>query len=180
VLTKYWNGQDLRWYFVGSLFSNFNDKGVLDPTGPVLESFSNDQSSAVLFGFRGGVPVIAPQRPVRAQGGFVNLGLPLGRIFNADAGGRNAGWVLYLHYALDVANANDIRRLGNQRQKNDLAAATLNWKLNSWVTFTLEESYYRTRAVGDPTGVLPFPIYRGFPARSWHDFRSEFGPTFTF
>jgi hypothetical protein len=180
VLTKYWNGQDLRWYFVGSLFSNFNDKGVLDATGPVLESFSNDQSSAVLFGFRGGVPVIAPQRPVRAQGGFVNLGLPLGRIFNADVGGRNAGWVLYLHYALDVANANDIRRLGNQRQKNDLAAATLNWKLNSWVTFTLEESYYRTRAVGDPTGVLPFPIYRGFPTRSWHDFRSEFGPTFTF
>jgi hypothetical protein len=180
VLTKYWNGSDLRFYFVGSLFSNFNDKGVLDATGPVVESFSNDQSSTVLFGFRGGVPVIAPQRPVRSQGGFVNLGFPLSRVFNADAASHNAGWVLYLHYALDVANANDVRRMGNQRQKNDLAAATLNWKFNNWVTFTFEESYYRTRAVGDPTGVLPFPTYRGFPSRSWQDLRSEIGPTFTF
>ena len=180
ILTKYWNGEDLRWFFVGSLFSNFNDKGVLDPTGPVIESSSIDQASTVLFGFRGGVPVIAPQRPVRDQGGFLNLGFPLSRIFNADAAGRNAGWTLFFHYALDVANANDIRKLGNQRQKNDLAAATLNWKFNNLVTFTLEESYYRTRAVGDPTGVLPFPTYRGFPARSWHDFRSEIGPTFTF
>jgi hypothetical protein len=180
ILTKYWNGEDLRWFFVGSLFSNFNDKGVLDPTGPVIESSSIDAASTVLFGFRGGVPVIAPQRPVRDQGGFLNLGLPLSRIFNADAAGRNAGWTLFFHYALDVANADDIRKLGNQRQKNDLAAATLNWKLNNLVTFTLEESYYRTRAVGDPTGVLPFPTYRGYPARSWHDFRSEIGPTFTF
>jgi hypothetical protein len=180
VLTKYWNGSDLRWYFVGSLFSNFNDKGVLDPTGPIIEAFSNDQSSAVLFGFRGGTPVIAPQRAVRAQGGFVNLGFPLSRVFNADAASHNAGWVLYLHYALDVANAHDVRRLGNQRQKNDLAAATLNWKFNNWVTFTFEESYYRTRAVGDPTGVLPFPTYLGSPTRSWHDVRSEFGPVFSF
>ena len=180
ILTKYWNGEDLRWFFVGSLWSNFNDKGVLDSTRPVIESFSNDQSSTVLFGFRGGVPVIAPQQPVRSQGGFLNLGFPLSRIFNADATGRNAGWTLFFHYALDVANPNDVRKLGNQRQKNDLAAGTLNWKFNSLITFTLEESYYRTRAVGDPTGVLPFPTYRGFPARSWHDFRSEIGPTFTF
>ena len=180
LITKYWNGSDLRWYFVGSLFSNFNDKTVLDPGSPTLDAYSNDQFSSVVFGFRDGVPVIAPQRPIRAQGGFLNLGFPLSRIVNADAAGRNAGWVLYLHYALDVANADDVRRLGNQRQKNDLAAGTLNWKFNSWVTFTLEESYYRTRAVGDPTGVLPFPIYRGYPARSWHDFRSEIGPTFSF
>jgi hypothetical protein len=180
IISKYWNGSDLRWYFVGSLFSNFNDKGVLDPGSPVLDAYSNDQSSSVVFGFRDGVPVIAPQRSVRSQGGFLNLGFPLSRIFNADAGGRNSGWVLYFHYALDVANADDVRRLGNQRQKNDLAAGTLNWRFNNWVTFTLEESYYRTRAAGDPTGVLPFPTYRGFPTRSWHDFRSEIGPTFSF
>jgi hypothetical protein len=58
---------------------------------------------------------IAPQRPVRAQGGFVNLGFPLSRVFNADAAGRNARWTLYLHYAPNVANADYIRKLGNQR-----------------------------------------------------------------
>ncbi len=180
VITKYWSGSDLRWYFVGSLFSNFNDKLIFDTGAPVAEGLSNDQSSAVLFGFRGGNPSVAPQRSVRSQGGFVNLGFPLSRIFHADSEGRNNGWILYLHYALDVANKNDVRRIGNTRQKNDLLAGTLNYKFNNWLTFTAEESYYRTRAVGDPTGVLPYPTYRGFPARIWHDFRSEVGPTFTF
>src|SRR5581483_6056328 len=165
ISTKYWRGADLRWYFVGSLLSNFNDKGVFDTGSPVVEGFSNDQSSAVLYGLRNGVPTVAPQRPVRAQGGFVNLGFPLGRIFHAEPTGRNAGWVLYAYYAFDDANASDVRHIGNTRQKNDLAAATLNYKLNNLVSFTLEQSYYRTRAVGDPTGVLPLPTYRGFPAR---------------
>jgi hypothetical protein len=44
-----------------------------------------------------------------------------------------------MHYAFDDANASDVRHLGNTRQKNDLAAATLNWKFNNWVTFTVEE-----------------------------------------
>jgi len=117
---------------------------------------------------------------VRAEGGFVNVGFPLSRLFNADAGGRNAGWTLYLHYALDVANAQDVRKLGNQRQKNDLAAATLNFKLNSLVTFTMEESYYRTRVAGDPNGKLLPPMFLGSYPNAWHDFRPEIGPTFTF
>jgi hypothetical protein len=178
--TKYWRGGDLRWYFVGSLLSNFNDKGVFDTGSPVVEGLSNDGSSAVLFGMRNGAAIIAPQRPVRAQGGFVNLGLPLGRIFQAEPTGRNAGWTLYLYYAFDDAFASDVRKLGNQRQKNDLAAATLNWRLNNLVTFTWEQSYYRTRVVGDPTGKLPFPTYRGVPSRQWQDIRTEIGPTFTF
>ena len=180
LTTKYWRGGDLRWYFVGSLFSNFNDPGVFDAGSPAVEGFSNDQSSAVLFGFRNGVATIAPQRPVRAQGGFLNLGFPLGRIFHAEPGGRNAGWVLYLYYAFDDTFASDARHLGNGRQKNDLAAATLNYKMNNLVSFTLEQSYYRTRAVGDPTGQLAFPTYRGYPARQWQDIRTEVGPTFTF
>ena len=177
LVTKYWRGGDLRWYFVGSLFSNFNDKGVFDVGSPIVESFSNDQSSTVLFGFRGGIPIIGPQRPVRAQGGFVNLGLPLGRIFHAEPTSRNAGWTLYFYYAFDDAFARDILKLGNQRQKNDLAAATLNWKMNNLITFTAEQSYYRTRVVGGP---LPDPIYRGVSSRQWQDIRTEIGPTFTF
>jgi len=188
VLFKYWNGADLRWYFVGSLFSNFND-----PLGARLScpgagtvfttctASSDDGASSIIFGqHANGSFAVAPQRPVRSQGGFVNLGFPLSRIARANPEGRNAGWTLFLHYALDEANPNDVRHLGNERQKNDLSAATLNYKMNPWVTFTVEESYYRTRAVGDPTGVLPFPTLGGYPAREWHDFRSEIGPTFTF
>lgn len=180
VTTKYWRGADLRWYFVGGLLSNYNDRGVFDPGSAVIEGSSNDQSSSVLFGSRDGKPVIAPQRPVRSQGGFLNLGLPLGRILRADPEGRNAGWTLYLHYGFDDAFASDVRKIGNTRQKNDLAAATLNWKMNNLVTFTWEQSYYRTRAVGDPTGVNPFPLYRGVPSRQWQDIRTEVGPTFSF
>lgn len=187
VIAKYWNGSDLRWYFVGSLFSNFNDtagltKPCLDSKGGAVfcEAPSNDGGSTMVFGTRDGSAEYAEQQPVRSQGGFINLGFPLSRIFRAEPAGRNAGWQLYLHYAYDEAKARDVRRIGNTRQKNDLAAATLSFKMNNLVTFVLEESLYRTRAVGDPTGVKPFPTYRGVPAREWHDFRSEFGPIFTF
>ena len=117
---------------------------------------------------------------MRAQGGFVNLGLPLGRIFQAEPSSRAAGWTLYAYYAFDDVFTSDARKLGNVRQKNDLAAGTLNWKMNNLVTFTWEQSYYRTRAVGDPTGVLPLPTYRGHPSRQWQDIRTEIGPIFTF
>jgi len=66
------------------------------------------------------------------------------------------------------------------RQKNDPAAATLNFKLNNLVPFTMEESYYRTRVVGGPNGKLEPPMFLGSYPNSWHDFRSEIGPTFTF
>jgi hypothetical protein len=185
VLFKYWNGADLRWYFVGSLFSNFNDAAGI--TCPGATSFttctapSNDGSSSVMFGQRAdGSLTVAPQRPVRSQGGFVNVGIPLSRVFRAEPGGRSAGWQLYFHYALDLANPNDVRHIGNERQKNDLGAATLFYKMNNLVSFVFEESYYRTRAVGDPKGVTPFPTYRGFPAHEWHDLRTEMGPIFSF
>lgn len=187
VVTKYWNGSDLRWYFVGSLFSNYNDtagltKPCLDAKGSAIfcEVASNDGGSTMVFGLLDGEAQYARQRPIRSQGGFLNLGFPLSRIFHADPAGRNAGWQLFLHYAYDEAKARDVRRIGNTRQKNDLGAVTLSYKMNNLVTFVLEESLYRTRAVGDPTGAKPFPTYRGVPARQWHDLRSEFGPIFTF
>lgn len=69
------------------------------------------------------------------------------------------------------------------RWKSDVGAATLNYKLNNWVTFSVEESLYRTYAVtgATPAGVaIGLPLYRGIPTRLWQDFRSEFGTTFTF
>jgi len=186
VIAKYWSGSDLRFYFVGSLDSNFSDHAgmnepcLVDAKAALCTGPSNDGASNLLFGFDSNHnPVFAPQRPVRSQGGFVNVGFPLGRIFGADGASRSAGWQLYFHYAFDQAKTRDVLRLGNQRSKNDLAAATLSWKMNNLVSFVLEESMYRTR-IADPTNLTKAPMYEGVPAREWHDIRSEIGPIFTF
>ena len=123
--------------------------------------------------------MFAPQRPVRAVGGFLNVSFPLSCIFRANATGRNAGWQINFHYAFDQAKTSDVLHLGNQRSKNDLAAS-LCWKMNNLVSFMLEESMYRTR-IANPSlsQSATFPKYEGYPARQWHDFRSEFGPVFT-
>jgi hypothetical protein len=185
TLFKYWSGADLRWYFVGGLLSTFNDRAGLTCPGSATftpcEAPSIDGSSTVVFGQQAdGSLALAPQRPVRSQGGFINLAFPLSRIFGANPAGRNAGWQLHFHYALDLANPGDVRHIGNERQKNDLGAGTLFYKMNNLVSFVFEQSYYRTRAVGDPTGAKSFPIYQGYPSRSWHDLRTEVGPIFTF
>ena len=78
---KYYSGSDLRFFFAGQLLSNFNDTAGLTSTASVA---SIDGSSTVVFGLLNGAPVVAPQRPVRGQGGFVQLGFPLSRIFNAN------------------------------------------------------------------------------------------------
>jgi hypothetical protein len=188
VLGKFWNGSDLRWYFVGALDSNYNaTAGMTKVCGTDAEPAfctgpSNDGASNLLFGLNGsGTPVFAPQKPVRAIGGFFDLGFPLSRIFGADPAGRNAGWQINFHYAFDQANTSDVLHLGNQRSKNDLAAATLQWKMNNLVSFVLEESMYRTRIANpNPAASVTFPKYEGYPAREWHDIRTEFGPIFTF
>lgn len=176
LIAKYYNGTDLRFYFGNQLYSEFNDTTGLTATATAP---SVDGSSTLVFGNLNGVPVVAPQLPVRGQGGFVNLGLPLSRWAHADPTGRNSGWVMYLHYGFDEALARDVRRVGGGRQKSDLAAGTLTYKLNKFVTFNLEESYYRTRAI-PLTSTGQFPLFEGRPTRVWKDFRSEFGPLFTF
>jgi len=188
ILGKFWDGSDLRWYFVGALDSNYSDTAGIakvcgtDAAPAFCTGSSNDGASSVTFGVNAsGAAVFAPQRPVRAIGGFFDLGFPLSRIFGADPAGRNAGWQLNLHYAFDQAKTSDVLKLGNQRSKNDLAAATLSWKMNSLVSFVLEESMYRTRIANpDLTESATFPKFEGYPARQWHDLRSEFGPIFVF
>ncbi len=188
VIGKFWDGSDLRWYFVGALDSNYNDTAGLakvcgtDAAPAFCGGSSNDGASSLSFGINGaGAPVFAPQRPVRAIGAFLDVAFPLSRIFHADPAGRNAGWQINFHYAFDQAKTSDVLKLGNQRSKNDLAAATLSWKMNSLVSFVLEESMYRTR-IANPNLAesATFPKYEGYPARQWHDFRSEIGPVFSF
>lgn len=174
VIGKYYNGADLRAYFGGQLFSVFNDTAGLTGT---VSAASIDGASTVVFGFDGTRAVVAPQRSVRGQGGFINFGLPLSRLFGADPKGRNAGWTAYLHYGYDEAFARDVRRLGAGRGKSDVFMTNLQYKMNAFITFAYEASYFRTRA-SNQTGALP--LFRGIPSRETHNIRSEFATIFNF
>jgi len=174
VVSKYYSGSDLRFFFAGQLLSNFNDTAGLTGTATAA---SIDGASTVVFGLLNGVPVVAPQRPVRAQGGFVQLGFPLSRIFNADPKGRNAGWTAYLYYGDDQVTARDARRFGARGDRSDLFSGNIQYKWNQWVTFAYEQGYYRTRA-DFRAGLLP--LFRGVPSFTTHNIRSEFAAIFTF
>jgi hypothetical protein len=174
VVSKYYNGSDLRFFFAGQLLSNFNDTAGLTGTA---NATSIDGASTVVFGLRDGVPVVAPQRPVRAQGGFIQLGVPLSRVFDADPKGRNAGWTAYLYYGYDQAMARDARRFGARGARSDLFSGNVQYKLNSFTTFAYEQGYYRTRAA-NRFGALP--LFRGIPSYTTHNVRSEFATIFTF
>jgi hypothetical protein len=171
---KYYNGSDLRFFFAGQFLSNFNDTAGLSSTATAS---SIDGASTVVFGLRDGVPTVAPQRPVRGQGGFVQLGFPLSRIFDVDPKGRNAGWTAYLYYGYDQAKARDARRFGARGSRSDLFSGNLQYKFNSFVTFGYEQGLYRTRAT-DRFGALP--LFRGIPSFTTHNIRSEFAAIFSF
>jgi hypothetical protein len=180
VIGKYYNGSDLRFYFGGQLFSNFNDTAGLTGTTTVA---SVDGASNVVFGLRNGVPVLAPERPVRSAGGFVGLGLPLSRIFNAEPSGRNSGWTMYFWYGQDFAKARDVRRTlapgaRGTRDKSAMYMGALFYKLNNWVTFSYEQSLFETHALPGSTGLLP--LISGLPTRNWRNLRFEAGPIFFF
>src|SRR5579864_9258149 len=80
VIGKFWDGSDLRWYFVGALDSNYNaTAGISKLCGTDAEAAfcsgpSNDGASTLVFGLNSaGAAVVAPQRPVRAIGGFLDV-----------------------------------------------------------------------------------------------------------
>lgn len=173
---KYYSGSDLRFYLAGQLLSNFNDTAGLTSTATAS---SIDGASTVVFGFLDGVPTLAPQRPVRGQGGFIQLGFPLSRLFDADPKGRNAGWTAFVYYGYDQASARDARRFGPRGSRSDLFSGNLQYKLNQWITFAYEQGYYRTRAT-ERAGVILLPLFRGVPSYTTHNIRSEFAAIFNF
>jgi len=186
LVASMYRGADLRFMFAGQTLSNFNDEGGLSN---VVTAPSVDRSSTVAFGQVGGVGpyVLAPQRSVRGYGGFVNLGLPLSRLFNADPKGRNAGWTLYLHTGLDAvqhsdfARAKDIGADGAGPYRSMLNAASLFQKINNWCTFGYELSLFSSYALPNASGIYtPNTSVAGVPSRTWRDLREEFGPIFTF
>jgi len=177
LIGKVYTGSDLRHYFAGQLFSNSNDVFGLTGTASAL---SIDGGSTVVFGTNSsGAAVVAPQRPVRTRGGFAQVGFPISRWFGADPAGRNAGWSLYLMYGTDQANTDDLAHAapGGSRARSDMSVATLNYKLNKWVSFSFEQSLYRTRA---NTAVAELPLFIGIPQHEWRDLRSEGGLIFSF
>jgi hypothetical protein len=129
--------------------------------------------------------VVAPERPIRAFGGFINLGLPLSRWFNADPKGHNGGWQVYFHIGKDQVVHSDLVTPNAGAAANVLSplpllmgklfAGTLYYKVNPFVTFGFEQSIYATRLAPG----LDYTI-AGQPSNEWQDHRTEFGPIFTF
>ncbi len=192
-----YRGGDLRFFFGGQVNSFATDTGGLTNIEPFSTTGAKGFSTldggplaaaggAVLGTNAAGQVVVAPQRSIRSFGGFLNLGLPLSRWFNADPKGHNAGWQLYLDIGKDqvvnrdlnnpyfTANANTLSPLPLLMGK--MFAATLYYKLNPYITFGFEQSVYATRLEDHLT------LYNiaGQPSNEWQDHRSEFGPIFTF
>jgi hypothetical protein len=170
VVGKYYRGGDLRYYFMGQFNDVFADLGRAVPLGTAL-SFAG---RAIPFGTLNGRVVAARLEPVMGQGGFLQLGFPLSRIFGAEPGTRAAGWAFYLTYGVDSAFAKDAAR-ANGLLRTDHGSAQLRYRINQWVSFVHEATYLDTRTVG---GVRR--LFRGVPVHVAHAWRNEFGTIFTF
>ena len=182
VVASGYMGADLRFFFGGQTLSYYNHTAGLTNTadGAAVDN------SAVVFGTNAaGQSVYAPQLPVRGYGGFVQVGFPISRWFNAEPKGRNAGWQAFFEYGLDAANANDFRLDkdvgvdGAGPIKGSIKAATIFYKMNPWVQFGFEESNYSSYAVPANSGLCTTKV-AGVPTCTSVDWRSEFGPVFTF
>ena len=180
-----YRGADLRFMFGGQLLSNYSNSTGLAKTVGIT---SVDASSTVIFGTNAaGQVVMAPQIAVRGYGGFVNLGIPLSRLFKANPAGHNSGWSLNLDEGVDAAvhydfvKAKAIGAAGAGPYRSTMRAATLFYKLNNWCTFAYEQSLYSSYSLPNAEGVYTAGTsVRGVPSRTWKDLRMEFGPVFTF
>jgi hypothetical protein len=181
-------GGDLRFFFGGQVNSFYTDTGGLSKPVTYTSVDGGPLAAAgapTLATNSAGQVVVAPQRPIRAFGGFVNLGFPLSRWFNANPKGHNAGWQFYLHAGKDQVVRTDLLNQNAGAAANVLSplpllmgkvfAATLYYKVNPWCTFGFEQSIYATRLAPG----LNYTI-AGNPSNEWQDHRTEFGPVFTF
>jgi hypothetical protein len=225
VVSKYYRGGDLRFMFAGQFNTAFADTNVgtaltipgisvlctpsaanpvcpgtgviaIAASQPVF-SFSGDTITFRNSSAAPGTAIVAPLLPIRGQGGLLQLGFPLSRIFGADPEGRNAGWRLYAGYGVDSAFNRDVRRSGgNGLQRSDYIPVSLRYRINKWAEIVNEATWYDTRTAGctpiagatciaktggttSPTGIIPV-LVRGINSRVNHDLREEFGTIFTF
>lgn len=205
LVASMYRGADMRFMLGGQLNTYYTDTTglynvqsvqTLDNVNAATGAMQVGCTVAITAGTcsgSGGSWRIAPQRPIGAFGGFINLGLPLSRWFHADPKGHNAGWQLLLNASKDQVVRSDQQRslgigcgsadgatacngglpLGQSR----LLAATLYYKLNNWATFAFEQSQYQTTLMD---GLPALYEIAGHPSTKWKDQRTEFGPIFTF
>jgi len=186
-----YRGGDLRFFFGGQINTFFTDLTGLSNAqsfdtvdGSVAAAGPAQLACTVAVASDGSEPcpsvVVAPQKPTRGYGGFINLGLPLSRWFNADPKGHNAGWQLYLHAGKDQVVNRDLNNANAEGVlpllMGKMGAVTLYYKLNPYVTFGFEQSIYATRLKDG----LPLYSIAGQASNEWQDHRTEFGPIFTF
>jgi hypothetical protein len=209
VVASAYRGGDLRFFLGGQLNTFFTDTaGLTAVSGPYVTADGGPLAAAggavlgctaalVAGACPSGSVVVAPQRPIRAFGGFVQLGLPLSRWFNADPKGHNAGWQLLFTLGKDQVNDRDLNNpsgsfcafAGNctpftavntvsplPMLMGKTAIGTLYYKFNNWCQFAFEQSVYATRVQDH----VPLYDIAGTPSNEWQDHRTEFGPIFTF
>jgi len=183
VVASGYMGADMRFFFADQLNSVYTYAGGLTKTAT---GASVDGASTITFGTNAdGMGVVAPQKPVRDYGGFVQLGMPVSRWFNANPKGRGAGWQAYLEYGIDASNVSDFIKAkgvgasGAGPYKSTLKGATVFYKLNPYVQFGFEESQYQSYALPNSKGACT-TLVAGKPTCTWTDWRTEFGPVFTF
>jgi hypothetical protein len=210
LVASAYQGADLRFYFGGQINSfatNVSGLSGIEGPFPTLDGGPLAAAGGAVLGCSGtftpsggavvngitpgtcnGSVVVARQQPIRGFGGFVQLGLPLSRWFNANPQGHNAGWQLHFTMGKDQVNDHDLNNPGFVAAYNGggtaplpllmgkTAIGTLYYKLNTWASFAFEQSIYATRGLDHAT------IYTiaGVPSNEWQDHRTEFGPIFTF
>jgi hypothetical protein len=210
LVASAYKGGDLRFFLGGQLNTYFTEtQGLTAVTGPYVSADGGPLAAAggAILGCTAalnaagecpnGSAVVGAQKPIRAFGGFVQLGLPLSRWFNADPRGHNAGWQVLFTIAKDQVNNHDLNNpsgtfctiAGNCTPFSGVNSVsplpmamgktfigTLYYKFNNWCQFGFEQSVYATRAMDG------FPLYTiaGTPSNEWQDHRTEFGPIFTF
>jgi hypothetical protein len=196
LVASAYKGADMRFYFGGQINGFYtNVSGLTNVVGPFETADGGPlgaQGGTVLGTNAAGQVVVAPQKPIGAFGGFLQLGLPLSRWFNADPHGHNAGWQLSFTIGKDqVVDKDQLRANGIGCAAADGSATcggglpmsmgksaigTLNYKFNNWCGFSFEQSIYATRLEDHLT------LYKiaGNSSNEWQDHRTEFGPIFTF
>ena len=192
IVASAYRGGDMRFFFGGQVNSFLTDTtGLTAPVeftsvdgGPLAAAGAPTLACTVALvagACPAGSAVVAPEKPIHSFGGFVNLGLPLSRWFNANPKGHNAGWQLYFHAGKDQVVKSDLAPYNTGALPllmGKVFAGTLYYKLNPYVTFGFEQSVYGTRLDPYISG-LDYMI-AGSPDKLWQDHRTEFGPIFTF
>jgi len=198
IAGKFHRGGDLRFFFGGQTNDIFTDLGgaAQIPIGPggiaaPVTSFAGRNISfgcalgagvGAAFNCNGSPIVSSVLQPIRGQGGWGELSFPLSRIFHADPEGHNSGWILHLYAGTDQAVARDVIRPagtggtgGNSLLRTDYDSGSLTYRLNKWVTFVNEVTWYETRTADGRK-----KLFSGRDVTNAHDWRNEFGTIFTF